>query len=193
MFVFTPRASAMTFDVASDPSACGERRCFVAAGKIDKRTPKQLQAFLKANGAAPGDGLVLDSPGGEVMSSLRMGKLIREAGLDTSVGVYEASTGVFKRGGECASACVYVFLGGVRRSVGEGARVGVHQVYGLDGAWMTAGDSMQVMSMVGLHVNKLCGNLDLLVPTLRTPPAGMHWLSPVELARFDVVTDTAAD
>ncbi len=174
----TSQASAMTFQTVSDTAACAARQCVLASGGIDKDAAKALQGFMKSRKVAPGALLILDSQGGNVLESLAMGDAVRKAGVATMV----------RDGGACASACVYVFLGGVERTVGTGGKVGVHQVAGGGAASLSASDSQWLMSMVAIHVNKMSGAMDLLVPALRTRPQDMHWLSVGELARYAVVT-----
>lgn len=58
--------------------------------------------------------LLLDTPGGDPLAAMRMGRLAREAGAAAIVT------------GRCASACVYLFAGAVERYAGEQA-IGIHQ------------------------------------------------------------------
>jgi len=60
--------------------------------------------------------LMLESPGGLVSDGTKMGEEVREQGFQT-VTRYE-----------CASACAFIFLGGVERTlVGSRAQIGLHQ------------------------------------------------------------------
>jgi hypothetical protein len=191
--VVAGRAQAMQFRTVADPAVCGAGRCLLATGAIQADDPKALAAFLKAEKAQPGETLVLDSQGGNVIASLKIGNILRRAGLNTTVQAWDEAAGAFKRGGECASACAYAFLGGAERRVGDGARIGVHQIYAGEQGWaLSAEDGMWIMSMVATHVKRQCGSLDLLIPTLQTPPQSVYWLSPVEMARFGVTTPSAA-
>jgi hypothetical protein len=61
----------------------------------------------------------LNSIGGLMVEGELVGRLIRERGLDTNV------TGV------CYSACTHVLLGGVRRTLARGGRIGFHRGYTL--------------------------------------------------------------
>ena len=61
------------------------------------------------------DTLVLSSDGGNIYEGRGLARQIREAGLNTHV----EST--------CSSACTLVFIGGVRRSMSPGAKLGFHQ------------------------------------------------------------------
>jgi hypothetical protein len=93
--------------------------------------------------------ILIDSSGGDVDTGLKMGRLIREKGLDIGVARTaiepECETSIpdckksrtrpqaklaiqSSRGAICYSACTFVLAGGVRRVVMPGATVGVHQV-----------------------------------------------------------------
>lgn len=63
--------------------------------------------------------VILQSHGGDVAEALTMGKLIRDAGLATSVPV----------NGECFSSCVFLFAAGVERKVWRNGQVGIHRPY----------------------------------------------------------------
>ncbi|MGX9050749.1 hypothetical protein [Mesorhizobium sp. 14Argb] len=69
--------------------------------------------------------IVFNSPGGNVGSALRLGRMIRAAGLDT----------LQLRQLQCASACSLAFLGGVHR-VAEPGSIGVHR------AWLKSVDGI---------------------------------------------------
>lgn len=177
------QAGAMTFQKFTDSPKCADRPCVLASGTIDPDAGERFSAFVRKEKVPSNAIVVLDSDGGYVMASLELGAAIRKAGYSTRV----------RRGGKCASACVYAFLGGVQRSLGDGAKVGVHQVASGEALALGAEEGQLVMSMVATHISRMCGKLDLLIPTLRTKPRDMHWLSAGELVRYAVVTETVAN
>ena len=76
--------------------------------------------FATLAGGIPGDAtVVLTSPGGNLVTGLRIGSTIRMRGWRTAVP--DSST--------YASACGLVWLGGFQRTVGRGARIGFHAAY----------------------------------------------------------------
>ncbi|MGB5707705.1 MAG: hypothetical protein WBM41_12830 [Arenicellales bacterium] len=82
-------------------------------GEIDFGITRDFRQFLLANPG--GTRLVLESPGGSIYEGRGLLKIVSANHLDTHV---EA---------ECSSACVLAFLGGDRRTLGVGARLGFHQ------------------------------------------------------------------
>lgn len=181
-------AAAMSFAVTTAPDACKPKGCVIATGDIDSDSGKDLARFVRKNGVATGATVVLQSEGGNLLGGLALGATIRNAGLATSVARYDDQAGVLASGGDCASACAYAFLGGVQRSVGEGSRLGVHQVCGPpDKPWeLSASDSQWLMAMVAVYLSQMGVPMDVMILALRTSPNDMHWLSPVELAQYSV-------
>jgi hypothetical protein len=101
----------------------------VAQGRIEGNEASRLLAFMQANaaGGLPRT-LYLSSPGGNMGSALHLGATVRQLGLRTSVGriaVNSAGQPVITSG-VCGSACVYVLMGGVSRTMRPGSLIGVH-------------------------------------------------------------------
>lgn len=59
----------------------------------------------------------LNSDGGSVWSAARIADAVIDAELDTHVN------------GECKSSCTRIFLGGAKRTMSRGSRIGFHQVW----------------------------------------------------------------
>lgn len=92
---------------------------FVArlAGEI---RPEDVEAMARAEGAFMAANVrlvLLDSPGGDLNSAMRIGRMIREVG----------ARAIVPRGAECFSACVFVLAAGTDRIV-DGT-VGIHRPY----------------------------------------------------------------
>ncbi|MDX8477977.1 hypothetical protein RFN28_05710 [Mesorhizobium sp. VK24D] len=86
----------------------------VVSGEFGANEP--LNAFSNAVVSSGARVIVFNSPGGNVGSAIRLGRMIRAAGLDT----------LQVRQLQCASACSLAFLGGVHR-VAEPGSIGVHR------------------------------------------------------------------
>jgi len=86
----------------------------VISGEFGANEP--LNAFSSAVASSGARVIVFNSPGGNVGSAIRLGRMIRAAGLDT----------LQVRQLQCASACSLAFLGGVHR-VAEPGSIGVHR------------------------------------------------------------------
>ena len=136
-----PAQAVIAKDMTFEMVYMNHSNMIVAEGDITGDTPDVFQAFLDTD---PFDGfrfvMALDSDGGSLVGGLRLGQMIREAGLDTTVQRYLLDPMTGKLGydtadGECFSACAIAFLGGVRRKVSEGSRLGFHQFSSAGGSF----------------------------------------------------------
>jgi len=93
-----------------------EFRLVYADGPIVTGTAKEFVSFVHSKQIATGAEVILNSPGGLVSEALELGRAIRAAGFDTSVGAKGSVDG-----GECYSACTLAFLNGVNRTIPEKA------------------------------------------------------------------------
>ena len=127
----------MTFIAARNGGNCDECIWVAATGIITRNTPAEFEEFLRSG--ALGSRIVFHSPGGDLLSGLKLGRLIRSHKLHTRVGMTtkdseNASNFNKTETGECSSACAYAFLGGIDRALigedglgGYNSRIGFHQ------------------------------------------------------------------
>ncbi len=92
----------------------GENRVLLAEGAIDDAMLPRLEGALKKY--APVDEIWLRSPGGNAEVGNAAGLAIKKAGIPTRI----------PAGWACFSACNFVFMGGVARSVDPGGVFMVH-------------------------------------------------------------------
>ena len=141
----------MQFVVAhSTPETCKPqcRRWIVAEGTITDNSPARLQKLLKSLGKEKLP-IVIQSDGGSVGAAMKMGIMIREAGLDVAVGRTEVpecrslpedclvpAPGRSEIGGKlvsgqavCASACPLMLAGGKRRYASPWSFLVVHTIF----------------------------------------------------------------
>jgi len=139
-------------------------------GGIDSRTDFRLGRALHRFSDV--ETLVLSSEGGTVYDGLSMATTIREYELKTMI----------PSGGECYSACAYLFFAGVERE-SEG-KLGVHQLDGLGGDF-TFGQEILSEVFDSLHSYGVPGQV--IVKMLRTPPEQMFVYYPDQLAGMGVL------
>lgn len=117
----------------------GDTPAIFADGDFTPETPAALRAFLKrSNLQTPETMLYFSSLGGDLTAGMEVGKIIRQANLNTGVArntrnPSDANTidlDAFSRvyPGHCVSACSLAFLGGVKREVRPGSIFAVHQL-----------------------------------------------------------------
>lgn len=101
-------------------------------GVIDPEAGKRFSKFMAENDVPPSSMVVLNSPGGNLLAGLEIGRAIRRAELTTNVGAKTAPKefgSVSYEKGICFSACAFALLGGKFRYVSTSARYGVHRFY----------------------------------------------------------------
>ncbi|CAN1724738.1 Clp protease [Hyphomicrobium sp. 1Nfss2.1] len=116
--------------------------------------------------------VVLDSPGGHYAVGLRLGDMIRAGNLDTS------TTSM------CGSACIFAFMGGSHRTLGEGAKLGFHAM---------AGNTQVALDRLQAHAANLlqgAGVPEEFITRIFATPADDVWYPTVrELRQANVITD----
>ena len=124
--------------------------------------------------AMPVQGVVLSGQGGEVAEAISLARWLRGQGLATVVS------------GECASACVLAFAGGVERYLEPGARIGVHQFSALEGGSFAAGQRVTAEAAAFLAEMGIDETLALIAA--RVAARDMRWLTPDEVLAHRLAT-----
>ncbi len=191
------RAKDMTFEMVY----MNHTNMIVAEGEITGKTPDAFQTLLDTN---PFDGyrfvMAIDSGGGSLMGGLRLGQMIREAGLDTTVERYPVDPATGKPGydtasGECFSACAIAFLGGVRRTMPEKSHLGFHQFSSAGGSferedsvYMTESTAQLMGATVLGYIMKMGADPNLFARLSETLPHEMWEPADDERTALRIVT-----
>jgi hypothetical protein len=122
-----------------------------ADGIIVPGTADRLRELAKERGLIPGGTIYLNSAGGSLLEGMKLGKAIRDLGLETYIGDERATA-------YCFSACTLAYLGGVYRSMDNRAIYGVHRFYlangishdsDLDTAQIVSADVIEYIKSMG--------------------------------------------
>jgi hypothetical protein len=173
-----------------------------AVGVITSDTPAKFEEFAKDR-KLKGAMVVLDSSGGSVLDAIALGRRWRGLGLRTTVGLVISSDE--RRDvlpdAYCRSMCAFLLLSGGTRTVPDGARVRVHQIWMGDraddakAATYSADDLMIVerdIERLAKYTFDMGGTGDLLSLALSVPPwEPLHQLTADELRLTNLVTQTA--
>ena len=192
---------------------CGAkcRLLVVATGTISDETPSQFALFAKAYDLTRAT-VVLNSEGGSVHGAIRLGRAIRQLGLDTTVGrvidlkkeQQDIARAKLLSDADCKSMCAFVLIAGRHRSVPPQARVMVHGIWLGDrredaqSASYSADDLALVQRDIGalvLYTSEMGGSMELLELALQIAPwEPMHRLTGQEVRymRIDTNADTNA-
>lgn len=170
-------------------------------GSIRRGDAERLAAVLSKAGQI--EEVLFHSRGGSEQDGLQMGRIIRRAGLATRI----------PRGAACASACADAFLGGVVRRIEPGGRYGVHMptLAGNDEQVLKiakliddrvrtnrialARQIIQELEQSGAeaasrwvkYTVEMGASIRLVEAGAKTPAGEMMWLTPQEMADFNVV------
>jgi hypothetical protein len=128
----------MTFSWGVIGTAEGDTPAIFGDGDFTLDTPAALRTFLDRSTYTPDTRIFLNSLGGDLGAGMDVGRIIREAHLNTGVarnsrdpeqaGAIDLYANSRIYPGYCVSACTLAFLGGVSREVDPGATYAVHQV-----------------------------------------------------------------
>lgn len=132
------RAQDMSFRLVSvgDRAKCGGACPVVIAaeGEITNETPNAFLSFVEGNVGSNNLHAVvfLNSPGGKVVASMELGKILRQIGAAAIVGRVDpgARNGMSEfLSARCLSACVYALMGAKRRVIPPQSLVGIHRMF----------------------------------------------------------------
>lgn len=156
-------------------------------GDINSSTPNDLAArYNSLNNGNPAGCLkrmlFLNSNGGDVESAIKAGEFVRQKEMETSVLGTSAK-------GKCASSCVLVFLGGVRRSAYNN-RVGLHRPFS-ESLSMTDSIAQSKYEKINRLILQYLTKMNIpeaLLNTMNTvPPQKIKWLNDEQLQELQIV------
>jgi hypothetical protein len=152
-----------------------------ATGRIVQGSANAFESAL-ARASQPVRAVVIDSPGGSLEDAMAMGRLARERQLAIEV----------KDGGVCASSCPLFLAGGVERTIGAKAAIGLHQFYattgGGNGVAAALSSAQATAARIGHHLVALDVDPALWLHAFETPPQTLYYLTPDQQARYRLST-----
>ena len=172
-----------------------------ASGAIVDSTLQDFEIFARARDVR-GATVVLDSPGGNVIPGLALGREFRRLEITTSVGKAVKIAGeqrsTISPRASCNSMCVFLLLGGVQRHVPDEARILVHQIWpsnkrnDANAATYSAGNVVAIQRVngdIGRYIVDMGVDIELFEISSRIPPwEDMRRLTREELRRMKVST-----
>jgi hypothetical protein len=188
--------SPMRFRVARmDSPSCGQKcpEVIVAEGVIEEDTPISFVEFARTATLAPGlrNVVFLNSPGGNVVASMELGMAFRQLHVAAVVAGF-ASTGSVSGpvAGECASACVYAFMGAVRRVAPPVSHVALHRMsVTLSGEGSDAGvyrrfADPHMVALLSRYAERMGVSPEVVRAAESLPPDHIRILSAADIARW---------
>jgi hypothetical protein len=125
--------------------------------------------------------ILFESPGGNLLAGLEIGRTIRDSGYFTAVAP----------GTRCSSACALAWLGGIERTMAPSAEVGFHAAYVREGRMVR--ESGMGNALVGAYLAGL-GLDDRAIAYLTVaPPDSMLFLDPEMLSALGIPVSVLSD
>lgn len=158
-------------------------------GPIVSADPARLRAVLAQydNVSVRDISVSLDSPGGNLMAGIEMGRILHERPEIVSTTVTNDLNAV----PSCASACVFTYLGGDYRYLPENSLLGVHRFSSSDeelGASAALATAQSISAVIVSFILEMRADQKLFDKMSAMPAEGIDWLSREDLARWNVVT-----
>jgi hypothetical protein len=143
-------------------------------GRIDYG---QDERFLYEIGEMRGGLIILDGPGGSLDAAMSIGAATRFHGFATYV----------PPGKSCASACAYIWLAGVRRYIGKGARVGFHAIS--EKVEQERVVSATGNALLGSYLANLGYDMSIVEYATAAAPSSMMWLNENEARQIGLTAE----
>lgn len=128
----------------------------------------------------------IDSPGGSLVESLRLGRAISELPYTT-----RASIGVEGQPQTCASACVNVYLGADYRFLSDNARIGVHR-FSMSGSDVGADEAISISqglsAQIVEHMRAMRADPEFFSIMVSAHAQDIYWVPKEKLEELRVVT-----
>ena len=181
----SPSLSAQRIANADFIGASRGRPALAIRGTIGPAAASWLRQQLDQALLAPGDLVLLSSPGGDLQQAAIMGEIIRSHGLATAVGTADETGHV--RPSYCASACVLVYAGGKPRYGVEGWQLGVHRFFTTGQVDDPVADTQRTAGLVLGYFTKM--GVSSTVVEAMSQTREVRWLEPKEALAMNLITD----
>lgn len=197
-FIAIP-AHALNYSQGYNGGNCSTCAWIAAEGEIVEGDAQALLDYIDTNEIDYQKLIMINSRGGNVAAAIELGTLIRERGMRVMVArtiEYEPKgagrTFQSYEGGTCASACVFVLMGGEVREIAADSLVGVHQfapnIDELGSIASTTASTQSVVAMLQGYAASMGVNPALMALASSTSPGDMLWLEPQQMERLNLLT-----
>lgn len=197
--VFSGPAQALQYSQGYSGGNCSTCSWIAADGEIMEGDAQSLLDYIEANEIDYQKLIIINSPGGNVAAAIELGNLVRQRRMRIMVAKtidYEAEgagrTFQSYKGGLCASACVFVLMGGEVREIAEDSMVGVHQfapdMDELGSIASTTSSTQSILAMLQAYAAGMGVNPVVLALASSTSPEDMLWLEQQQMERLNLVT-----
>ena len=182
---FSPSMTSSSLGSTDLGGAGHDRPALYIHGQIGAASANWFRDRLNDAHLAPGDVVLMSSPGGNLEQAIIMGEIIRERGFVTAVGTADAAGHVTRS--SCASACVLVFAGGKPRLGVEGSALGVHRFTTPSPGSDPVAETQRTAGMVLSYMTKM--GVSSAVVTAMSETSAVRWLGAPQAVAMNLITD----
>jgi hypothetical protein len=171
----------------ADLGDLGHRRsALVISGEIGAASASWFRERLDEAHLVPGDIVVMSSPGGDLEQAVIMGEVIRAHGLATAVGAVDGAGKI--RSSHCASACVFVYAGGVTRFGVPGSQLGVHRFVSNAPDTDAVAETQRTTGQILSYMTKMGVSSSSFVEAM-SATGDIRWLDVKDARAMNLITD----
>jgi hypothetical protein len=157
-----------------------------ADGEITAETPGAFTDFVNRQIGTLPLTVMFNSPGGDLLAGLTLGREIRRAGWSTSIGTPGLSE-FLPKPGECDSACTLAFLGGRSRTMPSTGKYGVHRFWGkLEGD--TQQETQKIAGELVAYIREMGVSAEMYTLMTQGAPEQVKYLDAEIMARARITT-----
>jgi hypothetical protein len=187
---------AMSFDLVSvgNPAKCrgGCPEIISATGEITLSTPRDFYNFIAGHLHDPRlhTLVALNSPGGSVAASMRLGAMFRTVGITAMVARLAGGNAVT---GRCFSACAYALIGAKKRIIPPSSLVGIHRMSYVDvdsdvsayeARTVRRYGSPEYVSQLADYARRMGVSPDMIYTAEHVSPDNLHIVTSGEMRRW---------
>jgi hypothetical protein len=181
----SPSLTSQVIDRLYLDGSSGGRRALFVSGTIGPAAASWFRSRLDEANLAPGDIVLLASPGGDLNQAMIMGEIIRQRSLATAVGGSDGAGRI--KAAYCASACVLAYAGGKPRFGVLGSALGVHRFVTTRPVSDPVAEAQRISGSVLGYMTKM-GVASSIVEAM-SETREIRWLSPRQALAMNLVTD----
>jgi hypothetical protein len=162
------------------------RPALLVSGTIGPAAASWFRDRLDEAHLVPGDVVVMSSPGGDLEQAVIMGEVIRAHGLATAVGAVDGAGKI--RSSHCASACVFVYAGGVTRFGVPGSQLGVHRFVSNAPDTDAVAETQRTTGQILSYMTKMGVSSSSFVEAM-SATGDIRWLDVKDARAMNLITD----
>ena len=184
----------MSFSTYEKSIVCEGCNIIYAEGIFTDNTADKFNSLISNNPALTGGAsyVIFNSPGGALSAGISLGSLIKKYGFNTHIGeIVNNEDGVSILPGVCASSCAYAFLGGIKRSLSNESKYGLHQVSIQSSKYITLSNAVEstqdLIAVISRYVKEMGASSNLVSIGVEVPSNKIYWLTEKELLENNVI------